>query len=134
RQYDHEVQGGSVVKPLVGPRQDGPSDAAVITPVVGSRRGLAIANGLCTRLADDPYLMALAAIDECVRNAVCVGADPSRIALLDNFSWPGVGDAASMGALVRAAEGCYDGAKAYRAPFVSGKDSLNNQFTEGGRT
>ncbi|MCA9284289.1 MAG: hypothetical protein KDA22_03675 [Phycisphaerales bacterium] len=135
RQYDHEVQGGSVVKPLLGPHQDGPSDAAVIRPVPSARRGLAVANGLATGLADDPYLMALAAIDECVRNLVCVGADPARIALLDNFSWPSCRDAESMGLLVRAAEGCYDGAKAYRAPFVSGKDSLNNQFaTEGGRT
>ncbi len=135
RQYDHEVQGRSVVKPLVGPRGDGPGDAAVITPVAGSSRGLAIANGLATGLSADPYVMALAAIDECVRNLVCVGADPARIAILDNFCWPGCDDAERLGALVRAAEGCYDGAKAYRTPFISGKDSLNNQFqAEDGRT
>jgi len=132
RQYDHEVQGGSVVKPLMGPLQSGPSDAAVITPVAPSgsqaARGLAIANGLSTGLRDDPYLMALAAIDECVRNLVCVGADPSRIAILDNFSWPSCKDPENLGSLVRAAEGCYDGAKAFRTPFISGKDSLNNQF------
>jgi phosphoribosylformylglycinamidine synthase II len=134
RQYDHEVQGGTVVKPISGV-QEGPSDAAVITPVLGSMRGLAIANGLATGLKDDPYLMTLAAIDECVRNLVCVGADPSRIAILDNFCWPSCNDPQSLGALVRAAEGCYDGAKAYRTPFISGKDSLNNQFTtEDGRT
>jgi len=135
RQYDHEVQGGTVIKPLVGVNGEGPSDGAVVCPVPGSSRGLAIANGLATGLRDDPYLMALAAVDECVRNLVCVGADPSRIAVLDNFSWPGCGDPQRLAALVRAAEGCRDAALAYRAPFVSGKDSLNNQFvTDRGRT
>jgi len=129
RQYDHEVQGNSVVKPLVGPDGEGPSDAAVILPVAGSNRGLAIANGLATGLRADPHVMTLAAIDECVRNLVCVGADPSRIALLDNFCWPGCTDPERLGGLVRAAEACYEGAMAYRAPFISGKDSLNNQFT-----
>ena len=135
RQYDHEVQGGSVIKPLVGERGDGPSDAAVIMPVAGSNRGLGIANGLCTGLRADPYIMALAAIDECVRNLVCVGVDPQRIAILDNFCWPSCGNPRNLGALVRAAEGCHDGARAFRTPFISGKDSLNNQFaTEDGRT
>jgi phosphoribosylformylglycinamidine synthase len=129
RQYDHEVQGGSVIKPLVGPRGDGPSDASVILPVAGSTRGLAIACGLATGLCDDPYAMTLAAIDECVRNLVSVGADPRKTAILDNFSWPGVNDPGQLAGLVRAAEACYDGAIAFRTPFVSGKDSLNNQFT-----
>ncbi|HMN97709.1 MAG TPA: AIR synthase-related protein [Phycisphaerales bacterium] len=133
RQYDHEVQGGSVVKPFVGERQEGPADGAVLLPVRGSLRGLAVGCGLATGLRDDPRAMALAAIDECVRNLVCLGADPARCAILDNFSWPSCRDAANLGALVRAAEGCYDGAKAYRTPFISGKDSLNNQFVaEGG--
>ena len=140
RQYDHEVQGNTVGKPLVGPMGEGPSDAAVIEPVPGSGRGLAIACGLATHIGDparggDPYRMALAAIDECVRNLVCAGADPSRAAILDNFCWPSCAKPENLGALVRAAEGCYDGAKAYRTPFVSGKDSLNNQFTaDDGRT
>ncbi len=135
RQYDHEVQGTSVIKPLVGIGEGGPSDAAVIAPVTGSTRGLAIANGLATGLANDPYVMGLAAIDECVRNLVCVGADPTRIAILDNFCWPSCRDPRNMGALVRAAWACYDAAKAYRTPFISGKDSLNNQFvTDDGRT
>ncbi len=133
RQYDHEVQGNTVLKPLIGPGMRGPGDAAVIEPVAGTGRGLAIACGLQTGLGDpeidgDPYLMALAAIDECVRNLVCVGADPSRIAILDNFCWPSCSKPENLGSLVRAAEGCYDGAKAYRTPFVSGKDSLNNQL------
>ena len=136
RQYDHEVQGGSVVKPLVGPGQDGPSDAAVIRPKLDSRRGVAIANGLAPHLSEaacgpagDSYHATLNAIDEAVRNAVCVGADPQRIAILDNFCWPSCDDPHQLGSLVRAAEACYDGAMAYRTPFVSGKDSLNNQFT-----
>ena len=134
RQYDHEVQGGSVVKPFVGPNA-GPSDAAVIRPVVGSTQALAIGNGLATGLARDPYLMGLAAIDECVRNIVCVGGDPARMAILDNFCWPSCNDPRNLGSLVRAAEACLDGGLAYRTPFVSGKDSLSNQFsTEDGRT
>jgi len=140
RQYDHEVQGGTMVKPLVGPGGEGPGDASVIEPVPGSRRGLAIGCGLQTGVGDpenggDPYIMALSAIDECVRNLVCVGADPERIAILDNFCWPSCRKPENLGSLVRAAEGCYNGALAYRTPFVSGKDSLNNQFTtEDGRT
>jgi len=133
-QYDHEVQGATIIKPLVGKNAAGPGDATVITPVPGSNRALAISQGLCTPFGDpdrggDPYLMTLAAIDECVRNLVCVGADPERIAILDNFCWPSCAKPENLGALVRAAEGCYDAAKAYRTPFISGKDSLNNQFT-----
>ncbi|MBX3388797.1 MAG: hypothetical protein KF691_05020 [Phycisphaeraceae bacterium] len=133
RQYDHEVQGNSVIKPLGGPLARGPMDAAVLQPVPSSARGIAISCGLQTGIGNpeiggDPYLMTLAAIDECVRNLVCVGADPERIAILDNFCWPSCGEARNLATLVRAAEACYDGAKAYRTPFVSGKDSLNNQL------
>ncbi len=128
RQYDHEVQGGSVIKPLVGPGQ-GPSDAAVIRPRLDSARGVAIANGMHGRLADvDPYWMAVAAIDEAVRNIVCVGGDPRRTAILDNFCWGNCEDPRTMGALVRACQGCYDAAIAHGTPFISGKDSLNNEF------
>ncbi|MDQ7012749.1 MAG: AIR synthase-related protein [Planctomycetota bacterium] len=134
RQYDHEVQGNTILRPLVGPGRKGPGDAAVIEPVPGTGRGLAIGCGLATAMGDpttggDPYLAAIAAIDECVRNLVCVGADPERIAILDNFCWPSCTKPQNLASLVRAAAGCYDGAKAYRTPFVSGKDSLNNQFT-----
>ncbi|MDP7009720.1 MAG: phosphoribosylformylglycinamidine synthase subunit PurL [Phycisphaerales bacterium] len=135
QQYDHEVQGRSVVRPVVGPHGTGPSDAAVVTPVRGSTRGLAIANGLATELEDDPYVLAASGIDECVRNIVCVGGDPTRIAILDNFCWPSAKDEDSLGRLVRCCHGCYDAAKAYKTPFISGKDSLNNQFTtEDGKT
>src|SRR5262249_27495467 len=71
RQYDHEVQGGTVIKPLVGSQNDGPGDAAVITPVLGSNAGIAIGCGLNPRYGDlDPYRMAASAIDEAVRNVV----------------------------------------------------------------
>lgn len=134
RQYDHEVRGATVIKPLVGPKQRGPGNGSVLLPVEGSTRGLAVSQGLQTGVGDpdiggDPYLMALASIDECVRNLVCIGADPDRVAILDNFCWPSCAKPENLGSLVRAAEGCYDGALAYRTPFVSGKDSLNNQFT-----
>jgi phosphoribosylformylglycinamidine synthase len=128
RQYDHEVQGGSVVKPLVGPEQIGPSDASVVRPKLGSYKGVAIACGLAPHVAD-PYEMAVWAIDEAVRNAVAVGADPAKLAILDNFCWPSVDDEKTMGTLVRACEACRDAALAYGIPFISGKDSLHNQFT-----
>lgn len=134
RQYDHEVQGASVVKPLIGARNDGPSDAAVIRPRLDSDNALAIACGICPQYAEiDPYWMAVNAVDECVRNLVCVGSDVERIAILDNFCWGNCGDPEKMGALVRAAQACHDVAMAYATPFISGKDSLNNEFaTEDG--
>jgi phosphoribosylformylglycinamidine synthase len=128
RQYDHEVQGGSVIKPLTGPLQIGPSDAAVLRPKLDSLQGFAIGCGLAPRITD-PYQMALASIDEAVRNVVAVGADPARVALLDNFCWPSVDDERTMGTLVRACEACHDAALTYGIPFISGKDSLHNQFT-----
>jgi phosphoribosylformylglycinamidine synthase subunit PurSL len=129
RQYDHEVQGGSVVKPLVGTSNDGPSDAAVIRPVLTSRRGLVIACGMNPLYGDfDTYHMAASAIDEAVRNCVAVGADPERIALLDNFCWGDCERPETLGSLVRAALACHDLAIALGTPFISGKDSLNNEF------
>lgn len=129
RQYDHEVQGGSVIKPLMGAANDGPSDAAVIRPKYQSDRGLAIACGMNPCYGDlDPYRMALSGIDEAVRNLICVGARFDRIALLDNFCWGDCSRPQTFGSLVRAAQGCYDGAMAFGAPFISGKDSLNNEF------
>lgn len=131
RQYDHEVQGRSVIKPLAGPAY-GPSDAAVLRPLYGTDRGIVIACGLCPHRSDvDPYLMAIEAVDEAVRNAICTGADPDRIAILDNFCWPKVDNEHARGALVRACRGAADAAMTYRLPFVSGKDSLNNEFSMG---
>ncbi len=129
RQYDHEVQGGSVVKPLVGVANDGPSDAAVLRPVLSSRRGIVVACGMNPRFGDlDTYHMATSAVDEAVRNCVAVGADPERIALLDNFCWSDCERPETLGSLVRAALGCHDAAVALGLPFISGKDSLNNEF------
>jgi len=134
RQYDHEVQGGSVIKPLVGAHDDGPGDAAVVAPVLGSWAGFAVGCGINPRYGDlDPYAMAAAAVDEAVRNVVAVGADPSRIALLDNFCWGDTDRPEVLGSLVRAAEACRDAALAYNLPFISGKDSLKNEYHAGGR-
>jgi phosphoribosylformylglycinamidine synthase len=130
RQYDHEVQGGSVIKPLVGATNDGPSDAAVLRPVLSSRRGLVIACGMNPRYGDfDTYHMAASAVDEAIRNCVAVGADPRRIAILDNFCWGYTDRPETLGSLVRAALACHDAAIAFGTPFISGKDSLNNEFT-----
>ena len=130
RQYDHEVQGGSAVKPFVGISNDGPSDAAVLRPVLCSRRGVVIACGMNPRYGDiDPYHMAASAIDEAVRNCVAVGADPARIAILDNFCWGDCERPETLGGLVRAALACHDVSIALGTPFISGKDSLNNEFS-----
>jgi phosphoribosylformylglycinamidine synthase len=134
RQYDHEVQGATVIKPLVGLQGDGPGDAAVVTPLLGSRAGLALGCGINPHYGDlDPYAMAAAAVDEAVRNVVAVGGDPARVALLDNFCWGNTDRPEVLGSLVRAAEACRDVAVAYGAPFISGKDSLNNEYHSGDR-
>jgi phosphoribosylformylglycinamidine synthase len=133
RQYDHEVQAGSVIKPLVGVVNDGPSDAAVVRPVLTSRRGLVISCGMNPRYGDfDTYWMAASAIDEAIRNAVAVGADPRRLAILDNFCWGNTDRPETLGSLVRAALACHDMAIALGTPFISGKDSLNNEFRPAG--
>lgn len=129
RQYDHEVQGGSVLKPLVGVADDGPGDAAVLRPRTCSRRGLVISNGMNPNYGDyDTYHMAASAIDEAIRNAVAVGANPNTISILDNFCWGNTDRPEVLGSLVRAALACHDVSLAYGTPFISGKDSLNNEF------
>jgi phosphoribosylformylglycinamidine synthase II len=132
RQYDHEVQGGSIVKPLTGAANDGPSDASIISPKLGSNRGIIIANGINPKYGViDPYFMALSNIDEALRQVTCVGGDITRTALLDNFSWGNTTLPDRLGELVRAAQGCYDGAVGFGTPFISGKDSLRNEFIYG---
>ncbi len=132
RQYDHEVQGGSVVKPLVGVDSDGPGDAVVITPILGKTRAIAVSNGINPMYSDiDPYWMAASAIDEALRNLVAVGASLERCAILDNFCWGNCNKPDRLGELVRASKACYDVAQAYGVPFISGKDSLNNEFAVG---
>ncbi|MBO9338495.1 MAG: phosphoribosylformylglycinamidine synthase subunit PurL [Chloroflexus sp.] len=131
RTYDHEVGGRTVIKPLVGVHLAGPSDAAVIQPLPGEPTGLVLGFGICPRYGlHDPYWMALAAIDEALRNVVAVGGDPDQTAILDNFCWGDPKQPDRMAGLVRAAAGCYDGAVAFGTPFISGKDSLNNEYRD----
>ena len=129
RQFDHEVQAGSVIKPLVGRYQDVASDAAVVRPLLDRTDGIGLSHSLYPGYGDiDPYWMAACAIDTAIRNLVAVGAVPERIALLDNFCWCSSDDPERLGQLKRAARACYDFAVAYGTPFISGKDSMYNDF------
>lgn len=126
RQYDHEVQGRTVQGPFAGEHQ-GPQDAAVILPRLDSNKGAVVAVGFNPLQADlDAYRMAANSIDEAVRNVVATGGDPDQLCLLDNFIWGDVSDKAELGKLVDATVACHDLAVEFEAPFVSGKDSLNN--------
>jgi phosphoribosylformylglycinamidine synthase subunit PurSL len=139
RQYDHEVQGGSVVKPLTGIANDGPSDAAVIRPLLDSFEGIVVANGICPRYSDiDTYAMAACAIDEAIRNAIAVGATLDHLAGLDNFCWcdPVRSDKTPDGEyklaqLVRANMALYDYTTVFGVPCISGKDSMKNDYSIG---
>jgi phosphoribosylformylglycinamidine synthase len=130
RIYDHEVQGGTVVKPLTGVEADAPSDAAVIKPIsTKGTKGIVLSNGINPEYGKrDAYQMAWSVMDEAIRNAVAVGGDPERIAVLDNFCWGDPLRPETMGSLVEACRGCYDAALFYGTPFISGKDSLNNEY------
>jgi phosphoribosylformylglycinamidine synthase subunit PurSL len=139
RQYDHEVQGMSVVKPFVGCQNDGPSDAAVLRPLLHSTQGIIVANGICPRYGDiDTYHMVACAIDEAVRNVIAVGGRVGRIAGLDNYCWPDPIPAPTnpdaeykLAQLVRANQGLYDYCRAYDLPCISGKDSMKNDYRIG---
>jgi phosphoribosylformylglycinamidine synthase len=135
RQYDHEVQGGSVLKPLQGIATGGPGDACITRPRLDSKKGIILGCGINPDYGKiDPYWMAASVIDEALRQVVAVGGDIDRCAILDNFCWGNTDKPEQLGALVRAARGCYDIAKAYRVPFISGKDSLNNEYSTGNKT
>ena len=135
RQYDHEVQGGSIIKPLAGIVNDGPSDASVTKPLFDSRKGIIISNGINFRFGFiDPYWMAASCIDEALRQIVAVGGSLNEVAILDNFCWGNPDKPDRLGSLVRAAYGCYDAAKEYGLPFISGKDSLYNEFSVHGKS
>lgn len=139
RQYDHEVQGGSVIKPLVGTFNDGPSDAAVLRPLLESFEGVVIANGICPKYSDiDTYHMAACAVDEAVRNAIAVGGSLKRLAGLDNFCWCDPVPSAKnpdgeykLAQLVRANQALFDITTAYGVPCISGKDSMKNDYIIG---
>ena len=131
RQYDHEVQGGSVLKPLQGVHNDGPGDACIVRPLLDSKRGVIISNGINPKYGDvDTYHMAASAIDEALRNAIAVGGNLQHTAILDNFSWGNPDKPDRLGSLVRAIKACYDIALAYGTPFISGKDSLYNEYSD----
>nr|HML56283.1 AIR synthase-related protein [Solidesulfovibrio magneticus] len=140
RQYDHEVKGGSAVKPMVGVRRDGPSDAGVLRPVLSRPEGVALSHGICPRYSDiDAYWMMAAAIDEAVRGAVAVGADPDRLAGVDNFCWCDPVESEKtpdgrykLAQLVRANKALAHFCRAFRTPCVSGKDSMKNDYSGGG--
>ena len=131
RVFDHEVKGGTAVKPLVGVANHGPSDASVLVPNPKKSKGVVLSNGICPQFGEqDPYAMTFAAVDEAMRNAVAVGADPDRIAILDNFCWGNPTLPDRLGSLLETSRACYDAALKYGTPFVSGKDSLYNEYTD----
>ncbi|HLL79920.1 MAG TPA: phosphoribosylformylglycinamidine synthase subunit PurS [Ktedonobacteraceae bacterium] len=138
RRYDHEVQGATVLKPMVGRAGNGPGDAAVLRPILdesgqATNAGIVLSNGINPLYgAIDPYAMALNAVDEALRNLAAVGGDIERAALLDNFCWGNPADPEQLGMLVRAVKGCYDAALGFGTPFISGKDSLNNEYRASG--
>ena len=139
RMYDHEVQAQSVLKQFQGVEEDGPGDAAVIRPVHGSNRGIAVSCGICPKYSDlDSYHMMACAIDEAVRNLVAVGARMGAIAGLDNFCWPDpvqsektLDGKHKLAQLVRTCEALYDVCVAYDIPLISGKDSMKNDYRIG---
>lgn len=129
RRYDHEIRGATVVRPFTGAADDGPADGVVLAEPAHTH-GIAVGIGVNPWYGEiDPERMAHAAVDEAIRNAVAVGGDPDKLALLDNFSWGDPRRPSTLGALAAAVRGCCDASIAHAAPFVSGKDSLNNEFT-----
>ncbi|MFV2039110.1 MAG: phosphoribosylformylglycinamidine synthase subunit PurL [Acidimicrobiales bacterium] len=132
RTYDHEIMGGTIVRPYGGVAGDGPGDGtALIPPGTSGDRAVVVGIGVNAVLGRfDAHAMAWHVIDEAVRNAVIAGADPSRLSLLDNFAWGDPTDPDTLGSLVEACRGCRDAAVAHGAPFVSGKDSLYNVFVD----
>jgi phosphoribosylformylglycinamidine synthase subunit PurSL len=133
RQYDHEVQGGSVIKPLVGKGRDIPNDAVVLRPILGSSRGLAVSQALNPFYSEiDTYHMTAVTIDEAVRRVLCVGGDPGHLGGVDNFCWPTIlyhplenPDGKYKAAqLVRSNWALKDYCLAYGIPLLSGKDSM----------
>jgi len=128
QQYDHEVRGGSVIKPLIG-RGRINSETTVICPVLGLKRGIAVSQALYPRYGlISPYWMAACAIDTAIRNIIAVGGALEKIALLDNFCWCSSNEPERLAQLKQAVKACWDFALAYETPFISGKDSMFNDF------
>jgi phosphoribosylformylglycinamidine synthase len=139
RQYDHEVQAGSAVKPMLGALNDGPGDASVLRPILDSWEGVAISSGICPRYSDiDTYHMMACAIDEGIRNNLAVGGNLKHMAGLDNFCWcdPIQSEKTPDGEyklaqLVRANMALYEYTRAFGVPCISGKDSMKNDYLIG---
>ncbi len=128
QQYDHEVQGTSVTKPLQGKGRVN-ADAGVIQPLFDSKKGVVLSHGYVPWYSKlDTYTMAAAAIDTAVRNAVAAGASRDYLAILDNFCWSSSEKPERLYELKQAAKACYDIATVYGTPFISGKDSMFNDF------
>ncbi len=136
RQYDHEVQGGSVVKPLTGKKNDGPSDAGVVRPDLTSFNGVVISHGICPKYSQfDTYHMVACAIDEAIRNNIASGGSLKRMALLDNFCWSDPVESErnpegpyKLAQLVRANKALYELTTFFGTPCISGKDSMKNDY------
>jgi len=128
RLYDHEVQATSVIKPLQGiGRVRG--DASVIAPVPDSAKAVGMSHAVYPWLTEqEPHIAATLAVDTAVRNLVAVGVDPDQIALQDNFCWCSAEEPERLWQLKNAVRGCYDGAVHFGAPYISGKDSMFNDF------
>jgi phosphoribosylformylglycinamidine synthase II len=128
RQYDHEVGGRTVSKPIG--IKISPSDGAVLKLFYGDKKGVAVAVGhKASLMYIDPYQASLQSVDEAVRGLICLGANPNKIALLDNFCWGDANDPDQLYKLYLSALACKDIALIYQTPFISGKDSFNNYFT-----
>ncbi len=129
RTYNFEAKGNTTLKPLHG-KYAGPNDAAIVKPLTDSWKGIVVSCGMNPNYGKiDPYWMTASAIDEAIRNNVAVGG--RRISLLDNFTWGSPEKPDRMGELVRACKACYEFAKAFGTPFISGKDSLYNESVLG---
>ena len=128
RQYDHEVQGGSILKPLQGSGEVN-SYASLTRPLYDTDKAVVISQGITSKYSKiDTYHMAACAIDTSIRNAVSVGCPINHLAVLDNFCWCSSDEKERLGQLKMAAKACYDYAIEYGTPFISGKDSMFNDF------
>jgi phosphoribosylformylglycinamidine synthase II len=128
-QYDHAVQGGHVLGPVQGKgRVQAVSSLTKVVP--GSKKGVGLSQGMFPSYSEiDPYLMACAGIDTAIRGLIALGIPLDQIAILDNFCWCSSDEPERLGQLKLAARGCYDAATAFGTPFISGKDSMYNDFS-----
>ncbi len=127
RQYDHEVRGSTVIKPLHGKINfECHGDATVLKPLEESFRGLAITANINPRFMErDPYWGAYSAIDETCRNLVSVGANPDSLLDCLNFGNPEKPE--KMGEFYEACRGIGEAARELSLPFISGNVSFYNE-------